>query len=251
MLVHEKEKKRKKLEKAEKARILAEGGNPDEVFLRRQRAEAFEKNREEFEKKQRERQLEIVSQLLEERKIQKRLEAKLSKSHWHGKGQVPHPSKRRNLHLRKKQRVALKDSVVLEGEAPAIIDGDATTVDEDEGKEKRREIDLESSDEEDHFGGQLQTGAMKATSEETLAKPEIQGLWERSERKVTLGGGWGGEREGGGGTVGGGTVGGGEVGKVESKAEREMRKGVMEKLRKSVVVKQVAAGREFKVSDEL
>ena len=46
-------------------------------------------------------------------------------------------------------------------------------------------------------------------------------------------------------------MGGGEVGKVESKAEREMRKGVMEKLRKSVVVKQVAAGREFKVSDEL
>ena len=245
MLVHEKEKKRKKLEKAEKARILAEGGNPDEVFLRRQRAEAFEKNREEFEKKQRERQLEIVSQLLEERKIQKRLEAKLSKSHWQGKGQVPHPSKRRNLHLRKKQRVALKDSVVLEGEAPAIIDGDAAAVDEDEGKEKRREIDLESSDEEDHFGGQLQTGAMKATSEETLARPEIQGLWERSERKVTLGRGWGGEGEGG-----GGTVGGGGVGKVESKAEREMRKGVMEKLRKSVVVKQVAAGREFKVSDE-
>ena len=245
MLVHEKEKKRRKLEKAEKARILAEGGNPDEVFLKRQRAEAFEKNREEFERKQRERQLEIVSQLLEERKIQKRLEAKLSKSHWHDKGQAPHSSKRRTLHLRKKQRVALKHSVALEGDAPAI-DGEAIAVDGGDGKEeKKREIDLESSDEEGHFVERLQTGAMKPTSEESLAKPEIQGLWERSERKVTLSGGRGGEGEGG-----GGKVGEGGVGKVESKAEREMREGVMEKLRKSVVVKQVAAGREFKVSGE-
>ena len=132
-----------------------------------------------------------------------------------------------------------------EGDVPAI-DGEATAVDEADGKEeKRREIDLESSDEEGHFGERLQTGAMKTTSEESLAKPEIQGLWERSERKATLSGGRGGEGEGD-----EGKVGEGGVGKVESKAEREMREGVMEKLRKSVVVKQVAAGREFKVSGE-
>jgi len=106
MLVRETEKKQRKLEKVERDQILLEGGNPDEVFLKRQRIEMFKKTKAAFTKKQRDRQLQIVSQLLKESRMQKRLETKFSKSHWHNREQAPHPSKR-NLHLQKKRKVTM------------------------------------------------------------------------------------------------------------------------------------------------
>ena len=246
MLVRETEKKQRKLEKVERDQILLEGGNPDEVFLKRQRIEMFKKTKAAFTKKQRKRQLQIVSQLLKESRMQKRLETKFSKSHWHNREQAPHPSKR-NLHLQKKRKVTMlhdgSGAVDMEEEAPANgrKDGEESAGKSGEG-EKNKEVHFDSSDEESRFDDHLREtkSTAKITSEENLAEPEIQGLWKRKRRMVTLSGGG----EGGGEK-------GQEGGKVESKAEREMRESAMEKLRKSVVVKQVAAGREFKVSGEV
>lgn len=246
MLVRETEKKQRKLEKVERDQILLEGGNPDEVFLKRQRIEMFKKTKAAFTKKQRERQLQIVSQLLKESRMQKRLETKFSKSHWHNREQAPHPSKR-NLHLQKKRKVTMlhvgSGAVDTEEEAPANgrKDGEESAGKPGEG-EKNKEVHFDSSDEESRFDDHLQEtkSTAKIASEENLAEPEIQGLWERKRRMVTLSGGG----EGGGEK-------GQEGGKVESKAEREMKESAMEKLRKSVVVKQVAAGREFKVSGKV
>ena len=94
MLRNEENKKVKEEERRERERILAEGGNPEEVFLMRKRANQFEKEKKDFKEKQNQRQLEIVSKLLEEEKLQKRLERVQSKSHWHSRQQRPHPSKR-------------------------------------------------------------------------------------------------------------------------------------------------------------
>ena len=246
MLVHENERKQRKLEKAERDQILSEGGNPDEVFLKRQRIETFKKTKHAFTKKQRERQLQIVSQLLEESQMQKKLETKFSKAHWHNREQAPHPSKR-SLHLQKKRKVTTQydgsGAVVTEGEVPAIESKgeEEVSVGKPVEGEKKKDVHFDSSDEESHLDEHLREiqTTSKLTSEENLAEPEIQGLWEK-KRTVTLSGGGEGRGEGGRGG-----------GKVESKAEREMREGAMEKLRKSVVVKQVAAGREFKVSGEV
>ena len=87
-LQNEKERQRKLSKLAERERILAEGGNPDQELLKRQRVEEFEKKRESFECRQRERQVAIVGQLLEEAEAQQRAERKTAKAHWHGRQQV-------------------------------------------------------------------------------------------------------------------------------------------------------------------
>ena len=92
-------------------------------------------------------------------------------------------------------------------------------------RDKDEEEEPHSSDEEDsNIQSPHREVATISDSEESLAKPEIKGLWEKkaSQKEASQGEG-------------------------VSKMEREMMEEAMEKLRKSVVVKQVAAGREFKV----
>ena len=88
MLVTEKQRKQKRAEVAERERIFTEGGNPDEELLKKRRIEEFARSKELYENKQRERQLEIVSQLLEEGKMERKTERKIAKAHWHNRQQV-------------------------------------------------------------------------------------------------------------------------------------------------------------------
>ena len=102
MLVRERGKRQNQQDTEERDRILAGGGNPDEVFLKRKRVEDFEKKREEFNQQERERQVEIVSRLLVESKVRKRVERQLGKAHWHNRQQVSGytpPSSIMNLNL--------------------------------------------------------------------------------------------------------------------------------------------------------
>ena len=231
MLRNEESKKLKEEERRERERILAEGGNPEEVFLMRKRASQFEKEKKDFKEKQNQRQLEIVSKLLEEEKLQKRLEKVQSKSHWHSRQQRPHPSMR-NLQAgnkkRKKREISDDQSILTSSAGQDVQEGDAVSEAKLEEKSKRKQLALDSSDEE--FGGDLldrsKLGSLDR-AKDSRVEPEI-----KTEDPLV-------KREGG--------KGEGQVKREKSKAEMEMMQRAMEKLKKSAIIKQVAGGREFKV----
>ncbi len=91
MLINEEDKRHKLVEKAERERILREGGNPDEELLRRRRVEKLQRQHKEYGQRQKMREMEIVSRLLEEGKMQRRAERQMSKAHWHNRQQVGGP----------------------------------------------------------------------------------------------------------------------------------------------------------------
>ena len=219
MLRNEENKKVKEEERRERERILAEGGNPEEVFLMRKRATQFEKQKKNFKEKQNQRQLEIVSKLIEEERLQKRLEKVQSKSHWHSRQQRPHPSKR-NLQAgaKKRKKRDISDDQIAPGSNAEmdVLEGDTVSETKVEGKKQPA---VDSSDEE--FGGDLlDLGGLGSRAE-----PDIKGE-DPAVKK--------GEGEG-------------TIKREKSKAELEMMQRAMEKLKKSAVIKQVAGGREFKV----
>ena len=228
MLVKEQERRRTKLLSEERSQILSEGGNPDEVFLTRQRLKEFERNKEHFQKKKKHKELVIVTRLLEERKTAERNEAKLAKPYWQGREEATRISTKPGK--RKKTR---KIKPTLTSNRDEDVPGEITT-----NKAKGAVITepLPSSSDEDiaakTFGGHAK-GQQKDGEIESLAEPEIRGLWEgapvvkkQSTQRLADGGG---------------------IAKEPSKAEREMMQTAMEKLKKSAIIKQVAAGREFKV----
>ena len=216
MLRNEESKKVKEEERRERERILAEGGNPEEVFLMRKRASQFEKDKKEFKDKQNQRQLEIVSKLLEEEKLQKRLERVQSKSHWHSRQQRPHPSKR-NLQAgakkRKKREISDEHSVLTSTAELAVQEEGVTASEEAKVVEKSRskQLAVDSSDEE--FDDDLLNKPADKGDDPVIRREEGEGLVKREK----------------------------------SKAELEMMQRAMEKLKKSATIKQVAGGREFKV----
>ena len=98
--------------------------------------------------------------------------------------------------------------------------------------------DRDSSDEE--FSSHPVSGiTLRSLDEESLEEPDIRGLWEKAptvkKKQFGLSGGEGNEK---------GKQG---VKRNRSKAEIEMMKTAMDKLKKSAIIKQVAGGREFKV----
>ena len=219
MLRNEENKKLKEQERRERERILAEGGNLEEVFLMRKRATQFEKQKKNFKEKQNQRQLEIVSKLIEEEKLQKRLEKVQSKSHWHSRQQRPHPSKR-NLQAgtKKRKKWEISDDQIVPGSNAEMDVQEGDAVSEAKVDEKKQPA-VDSSDEE--FGGDLvDLGTLGSRVE-----PDIKGE-DPAVKK--------GEGEG-------------AIKREKSKAELEMMQRAMEKLKKSAVIKQVAGGREFKV----
>ena len=227
MLRNEEGKKVKEEERRERERILAEGGNPEEVFLMRKRASQFEKEKKKFKEKQNQRQLDIVSRLLEEEKLQKRLEKVQSKSHWHSRQQRPHPSKG-NLQAdaKKRKKRELSDDQIRSSANQDIQEGDAMSEARLEEEGKSKQLAKDSSDEK--FGGDL-VGRIKLGSldkdKDSRMELEIKG----EDPVIKKGDGEG------------------VMKREKSKAEMEMIQRAMEKLKKSAIIKQVAGGREFKV----
>ena len=172
-----------------------------------------------------------MSKLLEEEKIKRRTEQLASKSHW--KGRWPCEGTQQS-HVRAKgvgqrrQKSSQQSSIVndLHGndeENPVISEGE------------RRE-NLESSSEDEAVLDEREID--EKDFDETLAKPEIDGLWsQRAVQQVSEGE----EVESASGERG-------RRGKGRSKLEQEMLTNVVNSLKHSVVRNQVAAGREFKVT---
>ena len=238
VLKHEWSKKQKELEKRERERILSEGGNPEEVFLMRKRVSEFEREQKKFKARQNERQLEIVTKLLEEEKKLKRLEKERSKSHKHGRQKSkPHlPKGDLCADKKKKSEVIHKQSGAGERGADPLLK--VTFEEGDEDKQLRKDL----SSDEDPGMEMVDAGELDQLDGESLLEPEIRGHWETAPVVSQKSDGasqpqdeGAGKREGEG------------VKRERSKAEVEMMQRAMDKLKKSAIIKQVAGGKEFKV----
>ena len=194
MLKQERNRKERVLEAVERRQAQEEGENPDEVLLRKKRVKEFEKKREEFEAARKQRHLEIVASLLEERKVRERAEKVASKAHWKGRwppGRLESETIFRDKGMkgvrsknRKKQRTSSGGSA---GVAPVISSDNTAGV-----QPGRDRVESESSEEEEEQG--LEEGGWRSDEkEEALVRPEIEGLWERRKD-----GRHGGSGEGGG-----------------------------------------------------
>ncbi len=147
--------------------------------------------------------------------------------------QAPHVSAKRLHNQRKRRKRRAKEdelSPVSNGEAesptPSNTREDPPTL----NPPPKAHFNDDSSG-EDNAGQSVQAAEALRDSgggDEVLAEPEIRGLWDRGR---------------------GGAKGRGR-GKSVSKLEEEMMKKALETLRTSVVGKQVAAGREFQVSQK-
>lgn len=240
MLRNEQSKKMKELEKMEREKIVSEGGNPEEVFLMRKRAGEFEKHREMFKARQNERQLEIVTKLLEEGKQKKRMEREQSKSHWHGRQKPrPHPSKR-NLNASANRKL-VKNEVIHKQSGTSDSKDDAVVEISVDGENDIKHPNKETYSDEDDVGVQLVDDVtLEQLDEESVLVPEIRGHWgtaplvkKKHDGTSQLQDVGVGKKEG--------------MKREKSKAEIEMMKRAMDKLKKSAIVKQVAGGKEFKV----
>ncbi len=212
MLKSEGAKKKAVKDRIERERILSEGGNPDQAFLRKQRIESFELSKEAFLKKQNEGKVEIINKLLEEEKILKKSAAK---SHSHS----PQESSRKLSKLKKTSKTNQLSTTTHE-EVPTIRDPEDKL------------ISVSGNDEpvlDSHRLPSSQDGGVsgRGDGEAILVEPDIRGLWDQGHGSV------------------------GVVKRERSKVEVEMMEEALDKLKRSNITKQVVAGREFKVREGL
>ena len=253
LLKNERDRKKRSEEESLREKALMRGEDPNEAILRRKREMDESKKRTKFEKNRRKRHVEIVSRLLQEEKARKRSEKMAAKPHWQGRwtleGAQQIRSGQRESHHRPKPHQGFKnvEEDILLGEE----DGNPTI----SGNEADPEGNLNSSDDDENKieceGGNEGEGEGRELGE-TLAEPEINGLWslvqeadqhqldnEEEEEK---------EKEKGEGGEGRGGVERVTGKRQKSKLEQKKMSEVVDSLRKSIARKQVAAGREFKVS---
>ena len=262
LLRDEDERRRREGEEEERRGILAQGGNPREVALRNKRMREFAERKETLEHTKQERQLEIVAKLLleEEEELGRRRRGQVG-------GAARQPSQhslvgRWQAHRKRREgrskgggRSDNKSGDGGGGGGDGGGDGEGGYGGggggsafeggvPDKGEVPGGQAGLKettSSESEDGDAVLLMEGGV-GSGDEDLAEPEIRGLWDTTaaRRKKPAGA----KME----------VGGGDAGVVAvrpavlgTKAEQEMMSRTMEGLRRGMVTKQVAGGREFKV----
>ncbi|XP_048581567.1 cilia- and flagella-associated protein 74 isoform X2 [Nematostella vectensis] len=211
-------------EERERLEILEEGLNPDEIMTRRKRIRQFEKDKEAFEKRQRERQVEIADNILkEEKQMKKRYQ------------QQPQlwPEKQRSKRITRRRP---KPKFFKSTSGSSSMEYSADVEDIGEHLYSGRLVAVSSDDDDDFspYGETSRDEAKEGDSEgedgEELAMPEFRGLWEEQGEQ-------GGEKR---------------VRKLQfathapTKMEQEIMEQSLMKQRAGIVQKQVAAGREFK-----
>lgn len=181
----ERDQRERVLEKEQRKQAVLDGENPDEVLLRKKRAKEFSKKKAEFEENRKQNHLEIVAKLLDEQKLKKRTEILASKSHWKGRwpldGARQSDEVRQNEHVRKRKNKFQQRNTV---HSPLGGDGDNPLIGANQTGKEEGGGNLESSDEEVHVHVGLMRECDIASSDfdETLTKPEIDGLWSQEAR---------------------------------------------------------------------
>ncbi|KAK3105163.1 hypothetical protein FSP39_018521 [Pinctada imbricata] len=224
------EKEALQKEEEERKRILEDGGNPDKVLLIRKRLQEFEKNKMEFENEKKQRQAQIMEKILvEEDRMKKRRKQQpnLYVDVKDDKAKILGPPKKRPLKIFKE----MDDSSIFDDD---LLKDSTFVIDDDKTLENRVDTDRadtglkqeipptaipDSSDSSD--------GESDDENKVDLAVPEFEGLWDthkpykvpKDMETIRLPGG--------------------------TKMEKEILTKVLDKHRSGIVVKQVAAGREF------
>ena len=241
LLREERNKKRKVCEEQLRNQALREGRDPDEMMLRRKREGEESKKWAEFEKNRRRRHVEIVSRLIEEEKMKKKSEKMAEKAHWQSRWSQDETHRTRDSEIENHTRPRFVS------DKPGKSGGDKGVNPVISGTDEvDRSVDS-SSDDDVADVAEFVSGEGEIGVGDSLARPEIDGLWSAmpthtkvEEREV-----FGKDEEEGVRGEGGGWERGG---RERSKLEEKMMKDVVSNLRQSIVRKQVAAGREFKVS---
>ena len=222
-----------------KREIQEKGGDLVVETMRRQRIEQFQKKMAEFQKKQDKKKMEIVEKLLkEEESIKQKNDLQMES--------LERESMRKRHRRRNRKRKKEEKPKNRSGSAPSEIS---------ESKQSSNKIEetledklLDGRDIDERADEQLST----LDTYHLTVQPEIQGIWD--EETATQAG----EAERATGIIlsknhsSKDTSEGRENSTVKkrifSTTERRMMQATLEKLRKGIVRKQVAAGREFKVS---
>ena len=225
LLKQEKQHRQFVKDEEERKKILEENGNPEEVFLRRKRMQQFKEKLAEYKKRQRDRKLDIVARLLsEENSIRKR--------------------KKQNLAKKKEKKQKIQQAQVAEPLTTSSKDKDA--VEEVDSSRIGAQLSSEIHSDLYNDGTVVEPHPLMDCN---IIEPEIRGLWDKTSviDKVSLPSKSDEsmlEREWSTKLLG-------EDFKWEnrksSKTEQMMMKEAMGKLRKSIIIKQVAGGKEFKV----
>jgi hypothetical protein len=205
-------------EMAERQKAIEEGLNPDEVILKRRRMQNFVKEKELFEKRQLKNKVAIVDKLLREQKDAKRKEKMHQQPHWQDKWLQQDTSCSTIISHATDSKTKEADQVGSVSVVRVDVQGDGMSTGQQHKDDEN--ILTEPTSTTDDFkseGGQVQGRKDKPVG--------IQGLWQTSEQKSPS-----------------------EQSKVkqQSKMEKEIMQRVMDKLKESAVIRQVAAGREFK-----
>lgn len=213
-------------ELTERQEILAQGLNPDEELTRRKRIRQFEKDKEAYERRQRERQVEIVDNILKEEKQMKK--------RYQQQPQLWPEKQRERVKRISRRRPKPKFFKSTSGSSSVEYSAD---VEDTGGQHTPGKLGAVSSeDDEDDFSPYGETSRDEAkegdsdAEGEDLAQPEFRGLWEEGVHKAS-------EKK--------------EhkfkfATHMPSKMEQEMMERALMKQRAGIVQKQVAAGREFK-----
>ena len=238
LLREERNKKRKVCEEQLRNQALREGRDPDEMMLRRKREGEESKKWVEFEKNRRRRHVEIVSRLIEEENMKKKSEKMAEKAHWQGRWSQDETHRTRDSEIENHTRPRFVS------DKPGKSGGDKGVNPVISGTDEvDRSVDS-SSDDDVADVAEFVSGEEEIGVGDSLARPEIDGLWSAvpTHTKVEEREMFGKDEEEGEGVRGEGG------GRERSKLEEKMMKDVVSNLRQSIVRKQVAAGREFKVS---
>ena len=231
----------------EKKEVLEDNGIPEEYFLRKKRLQQFQDMLKQFKKKQEERKFDIIEKLIKEERMNKEQKQRQS--------QVKPTIQRKGGRVPRRATDIGFSGVHLEAVHAALT---GTRL---EAGPERREGEEEKGKGEEEGGQRLPPSEPSSDTEEladyfkrrkpttaSVIEPEIRGLWDQQQQASGGGGKEGGEE--GGGEEGGSTSDDRPLKREKSKAEITMMENAMDKLRKSKITKQIAAGKEFKVSLE-
>ncbi|CAH1239266.1 Hypp5775 [Branchiostoma lanceolatum] len=166
-------------EEGERQEVLGEGGNPEEVLLRRKRQKQFEREKETFEAQQREKQQEIVARIIREEKQMK-----------HRKTQQPQlwPDARRDRAKRVQGRKR-KSRIIqhyTSGSSSVEYSADVEEVAPPKGPQDNKLATVSSDDDFSPYGltsrderGDSESDSREGEDDENMAQPEFAGLWDQ------------------------------------------------------------------------
>ncbi|XP_071146387.1 cilia- and flagella-associated protein 74-like isoform X1 [Mytilus edulis] len=227
------DKEKKQQEEEERQRILSEGGNPDQEFLIRKRIETFERHKSDFEVQKRSRESTIMGKiLLEEERMRKRKkqQPQLFSDPKREKSLVVSAQKKKPLKIMRDMSGSsvFDETELRDSKVDFLMDEFEKQDDSDSERRQTESVRPSSSDEKKiPDSSDSEDGESDDERKVDLAQPEFQGLWsEHKPYKVPS-----------------------ETHTVKlpgaSKMEKEILNKVLDKHRSGIIVKQVAAGREF------